>query len=250
MSFSEAMERLFPLSFEAEDWLDTTQVILGARGFTKENSLACISACRDILAVDVVAQVNEKWADSNGNFPVINGSSIAGFMALGKTGMRTLLENAPPGYDRDRFVFIAMPHLAINEGGQLGSPEGMLGRFRKELEQHNVSLHEDPLDSEYCAAKTKLLQKHNFGPVPSLATLTKTAATIASETLDALIKETISLETADVSVLVGVQVRGPNKRDYVYTHEFYSYKDRQKMDHKVEMEKIYDKSLSPDPEDP
>ena len=102
-SFEEAMERLFPLSFEAEDWLDTTQVILGARGFTKENSLACISACRDILAVDLVAQVNEKWADANGNFPVVNGSSIAGFLALGKTGLRTLLENAPPGYDRDRY---------------------------------------------------------------------------------------------------------------------------------------------------
>jgi hypothetical protein len=211
-SFEDAMEKLFPQSFEAQDWLDTTQVILGTRGFTKENSLACVSVCRDFLALRLVQQVNDTWGGA------VNGSSIAGFLALGKTGLSTLLSNAPPGYDRDRYVFIAMPHLAISASGTLGSPEGLLGRFRKELEKGKVELAEDPLDSEYCAAKQKLLQKHNFGPVPSLATLTKTAAVIAEETLEELIfgakgeggvykGGVVPTETADVTVLVGVQVR-------------------------------------------
>lgn len=201
-SFEDAMEKHFPGSFEAQDWLDTTYVVLEHRGFKKENSLACISVCRDLLAAGLVEQVNDKWGVA------VNGSSIAGFLALGKTGLSgTLFSNAPQGYDRDRYVFIAMPHLAISASGTAGSPEGLLERFRKELVKGDVSLAEDPLDSEYDAAKKKLLQKHNFGPVPSLIKLTRTAATIAQETLEQLIKEVVPLETSDVAVLVGVQIR-------------------------------------------
>ena len=201
-SFEDAMEKHFPGSFEAQDWLDTTYVVLEHRGFKKDNSLACVSVCRDLLAVGLVEQVNDKWGAA------VNGSSIAGFLALGKTGLSgTLFSNAPQGYDRDRYVFISMPHLAISASGTAGSPEGLLERFRKELVKGDVSLTDDPLDSEYDAAKKKLLQKHNFGAVPSLIKLTKTAATIAQETLEQLIKEIVPLETSDVAVLVGVQVR-------------------------------------------
>ena len=184
-SFEEGMEKLFPRSFEAADWVETTASLLGGRGFTKENSLACISVCRDMLAVGLTHSVNETWGDA------VDGSSIAGFLALGKTGLATLVQHAPPGYDRDRFVFIAMPHLSISAGGMLGSPEGLLSRFRKELAAGDVAIEADPLDTEYTAAKQKLLAKLHFGRIPSLATLTKTAADIAAETLDALIESTI-----------------------------------------------------------
>ena len=62
------------------------------RGFTKENSRACISVCRDMLAVGLTHSVNETWGDA------VDGSSIAGFLALGKTGLATLVQHAPPGY--------------------------------------------------------------------------------------------------------------------------------------------------------
>lgn len=276
-SFEDAMEHHFPGSFEAQDWLDTTYVVLENRHFNAENSLACISVCRDFLASGLVKQVNDKWGAA------VNGSSIAGFLALGKTGLRgTLSSNAPRGFDRDRYVFIAMPHLAISASGAVGSPEGLLGRFHKELEKGEVSLIDDPLDSEYDVAKKKLLQKHNFGPVPSLIKLTKSAATIARETLEELIKEVVPLETSDVAVLVGVQVRcvvsympleshrtiidqlvsgssnevhagmvsrGPQNRDYIYTDTFYSIVNNQSVDHKPVMTRVYDKSLRPDPEE-
>ena len=168
--------------------------------------------------------------------------------------------------------------------GDVIGPEGLLGRFREDLRKGNVSLTEDPLDSEYDAAKKKLLRKHNFGRVPSLVTLTKTAAEIADETLEQLIKEIVPVEsTADVAVLVGVQVRcvasaaqptdrnplphntslavaagnafraaaiavassGPLEKDYIYTHAFYSIVNNQKMEHKPEMESVYEKSLAP-----
>ena len=255
-SFEEGMEKLFPRSFEAADWVETTASLLAGRGFTKENSLACISVCRDMLAVGLTHSVNETWGDA------VDGSSIAGFLALGKTGLATLVQHAPPGYDRDRFVFIAMPHLSISAGGMLGSPEGLLSRFRKELAAGDVAIEADPLDTEYTAAKQKLLAKLHFGRIPSLATLTKTAADIAAETLDALIESTIrcvnssfsprvllrsklterfrvcvcSAESADVAVLVGVQVRGPEDKDYIFTHSFYSTVNGEKMLHNKDLD--------------
>ena len=35
----------------------------------------------------------------------------------------------------------------------------------------------------------------------------------------------------------------------IYTHAFYSIVNNQKMEHKPEMESVYEKSLAPDPEE-
>jgi hypothetical protein len=139
----------------------------------------------------------------------VNASSFAGLMSMGKCGMSTVLQvrwratdvaaflsavqvvkkvdlgavfwcacapcrvvnyqHAPAEYDRKRLFLLAMPHVGISQDGQVGSPEGLLSRLRKEIERADVGLHHDPLDAEYVAVKQKLLGRLKFGKIPSLA---------------------------------------------------------------------------------
>ena len=48
---------------------------------------------------------------------------------------------------------------------------------------------------------------------------------------------------------IGVASSGPQEKDYIYTHKFYSIVNKQVMDHAPEMNNVYDKSLEPDPEE-
>lgn len=124
----------------------------------------------------------------------------------------------------------AQPHIAISSAGQVGSPEGILTRLRKELESGHVNLQADPLDTEYFEVKQKILEKVSYGrKLPSLAMLTDIASDLVADNVAALIRDCVKLETTDVAVLTGVQVYGPEAKDWVYTKSFYSIVNGEKQ---------------------
>ncbi len=48
---------------------------------------------------------------------------------------------------------------------------------------------------------------------------------------------------------IAVASSGPQEKDYIYTHTFYSTVNKQVMDHTPDMKNVYEKSLAPDPEE-
>ncbi len=54
-----------------------------------------------------------------------------------------------------------------------------------------------------------------------------------------------SAESADVAVLVGVQVRGPEEKDYIFTHSFYSTVNGEKMLHNKDLDNLCKTAMLP-----
>ena len=202
-----------------------------------QNSIVLVSICRDKLASTLLPAVSKQWGD------VVDGSAIAGFCSMGKAGIANLVQHAPQEYERTRLIFIVMPHISISEEGQIGAPIGYLGKIREELERGHVDVQLDPLDIEYSTVKQKLFEKVKFGGrTPSLAALTDAAADLAHDNVVALIKATISLEISDVAVVAGVQIHGPEAKDYVYVKKFYSIVQGDKQDHTDDLAGIVKKA--------
>eukprot|EP01052_Picozoa_sp_SAG31_P034840 SAG31_NODE_4125_length_3561_cov_1.766898_1_plen_229_part_00 len=61
-SFEEAINEIFPQSFEVKDMLDCTYDMMGQKGFTADNTIACVATSRDELTAFFVEAVNKKWS--------------------------------------------------------------------------------------------------------------------------------------------------------------------------------------------
>lgn len=94
-----------------QDLIDCTYDMVSQKGFTADNTIACVATSRDELTAIFVERVNKKWGEC------FNCSGIAGFPTLGKTGLMGALQHAPRTYDRQRYLLMAMPLVAIGADG-------------------------------------------------------------------------------------------------------------------------------------
>lgn len=207
-------EELFPGVQPQHLYHEMVQRLLAPLGFTAANTIACVGVCRDELTSSFVDGVQRLWGEA------FHLGSLAGMAFLGRTGLAAAISHAPTGFDRQRFLFFALPHLGVGEDGEMGvcvrpgqdfpSPAcGALIAFRNELLVGQVSLELHPEDLELSLLRRRLYPRLVDRPVPSLAELTELALEVIVEDLERAIALTVDPRVADYAVFTGIQIHAP-----------------------------------------
>ncbi len=225
-TFQSALDKHFPGSLPLDDYLAQTYAKLTEHGFNDVNSFACVSTCRDEIAMPLLEQTDKVWGE------VFNFSSLAGPLTLGKTGFAAATSHAPVIDGLERYVFIGMPHIAISEDGEVSkvmregrdkpsSACGALIAIVSEIESGKVHFHMDLDDIEQSTLKSKIFEKLEYGEKPDLKTITKVTHEIMIDDFERLI-EVSDKEPFDYALLTGVLIHGPNETNYVWPGTFYA----------------------------
>ncbi len=74
-------------------------------------SLRC-DVCRDEISQPLVVLIKEKWGEA------FNFCSLAAMFFAGKTGLKAAMHHCPVVEGKERYVFYALPHIAIGAKGQ------------------------------------------------------------------------------------------------------------------------------------
>ncbi|MGI9599433.1 MAG: hypothetical protein ACR2QK_24935 [Acidimicrobiales bacterium] len=112
--FVKALDKHFPEAMPEADYLAGTADVLARHGFTADNTLACVAACRDEIAAPLLHDVEASWGQP---FSLV---SLAGMLTAGRTGLSAAVHHAPIEAGKRRMVFYAMPHIAISKAGTIG----------------------------------------------------------------------------------------------------------------------------------
>jgi hypothetical protein len=220
---------------EQQRFVQRSAVLLGQRGFTPKNTIACLGRCRDELTQSLSVQVLKTWGEA------FNFSSLAGMLFLGKTGFSAAQNHAPDEGVVPHYLYIAMPHIAIGASGDMGLCQrrgqgqastacGALVAFRSELQQGRVDLELDPDDVEQSLLKQKLFRKLRYGQLPELVDLTRLTLEVIQEDLERLITLTVDPDACDYAVLTGIQIHSPDDLDYVWPATCYSVVSGQRQE--------------------
>ncbi len=229
MDFQQSLNTHFPEAFPENDFVRRSYDALSAHGFNDENAIACVSVCRDEITRSLVDNIQKVWGEA------FNFSSLGGMLFLGKTGFSAAHHHAPVHDGREHYVYFAMPHIAIDEYGQVGvcnragrsKPSGACGAliaFREEMLSGTLDMELDMDDVEQSLLKHRLLRKIRFGNVPELAELTQIAQSVILEDLEHVIEITVDPAVSDYAVLSGIQIHGPDRTQYIWPGEMYVVK--------------------------
>jgi len=176
---------IFETAIPLKLYLEKLVAALAEVGFMKGQFIPCLCTCRDEIAVH---GVYDAMTEAFGLKPFVL-SCLGGMMFSGVTSLESAMKHAPQYFldenrqevnlKNERYVFIGMPHIGINEEGIPGVYEregrhhshacGALIAFRDALEikgTHNINVNTivqyrdgmiDPDDLEY-----SILQKRMF----------------------------------------------------------------------------------------
>ncbi len=73
-----------------------------------------VDVCRDEISQPFIALIRNTWGEA------FNLCSLAGMFFAGKTAILAAMHHSPLVGGRERYVFYALPHIAIGADGQLG----------------------------------------------------------------------------------------------------------------------------------
>jgi len=214
MSFEKTLARLSHALYPEREFVRMTALALSPLGFNAENTIACAGLCRDEITQPLIGYIKEEWGES------FNLSSLAGMFFAGKTGLKAAMHHAPNMDGRERYVFYAMPHIAIGQDGELGACTrrgrhevstacGALAAFRGELLSGRVAPGVDNDDVEQSLLKLRLLRELPYGQVPDLLDLTEVARRAVHSDLASAIRSVVHSGRSDYALITGIQVHGP-----------------------------------------
>lgn len=218
--FRDALEAHLPGALPMDGYLALSAERLAGFGFEDANTLGLAAVCRDEIASCFVDAVAHHWGKTFGC------RSLGGFLLLGKTGLMTGVSHAPKTSGRRRFVFYAMPHIAISESGELGGVYregledeshacGALAAVLKELESGRIDLRMDFDDLEQCCVRQKLISALHYGDKPDLLGATRIAADVIRHDGERLL-EGVDPSRYDYAFLTGLLVHGPEDSHWVH----------------------------------
>jgi len=219
--FDEALKDLFPHAVEYKQFHKLMTALAKNNGFTRDNTIAMFSVCRDEITEHFVDVLEAEWGQS------FNISSLAGFVFCGKTGFQACMAHAPKENGLERYLFFCGPHIAISEKGTIGevmrqgrsAPShacGALMKFQEELEEGKLSVKDDPQDLEQTNMKQYLVSYLKYGQVPSLVHLTKLARRCIHDMLESTLKVAITDKmSCNYLIVCGILIHGPNDTHYV-----------------------------------
>ncbi|PNH10436.1 hypothetical protein TSOC_002842 [Tetrabaena socialis] len=214
--------RYFPTAISLDDFMARTEIMLAGFGFTGDNTIAMTNLCRDEVTQVVKDKIEACFGSS------FNTNGLGAVLTCGVTGMKAGLSHSPVcSGGRERYVFFAFPHIAINSEGEVGAitrpgrPKkscacGALQKCLMELKAEGVEaavrspgLH-DPLEPEYSILKQRLARRVRYEKLDpqllDLPTLTQIAERTISDDLEFLIDKAVNPASSDYAVITGIQV--------------------------------------------
>ena len=236
MAFLQILNELFPGVVLEEKFVAETRRVLGERGFSAENTIACVGGCRDEITHSLNQRLESAWGDA------FSFASLAGMLTLGVTGMGAAHAHAPIDEDgRERYLYVVMPHIAVGANGEIGqctrpgrdgisSACGALVAFQKELASGTVQLEFDSADPEQSLLKQRLHPLVANRPVPDLIELTKITHDAIVNDLKTLIEQTVDPQKACYAVLSGIHIHGGDGQQYVQPIEAYAVEEGRKVE--------------------
>ncbi|PIE19669.1 MAG: hypothetical protein CSA65_01410 [Proteobacteria bacterium] len=234
MSFETALTEHFDGAVEGETFVDRTLEVLQPLGFTQENTLPMVSFCRDEVCRPLVRKILRTWGET------FEMSALAGMLFAGQTGFAAAHTHAPIEGGRERYLYIAGPHIGISEDGQTGKMKrfkrpglstacGALAAFLAEIESGHLDTELKHYDPEQSLIKARLLPKMGWGELPDLVRLTKLSHEVVREDLECLVGNTIDADKADYAIFTGIQVHGPDK-DWIWPAPAYAMVNGERKD--------------------
>jgi uncharacterized protein YlzI (FlbEa/FlbD family) len=224
MVIKPILERLFGKFYKEYDFIKKTYDVLKGFGFTDENAIASVCICRDEISQTIRSHIKRMWGEA------FNFSSLAGLFTAGKTGIKAFISHAPNVDGKERYVFYAFSHIAIDENENMGVCKrkglekshacGALCHFLNELSSKKINIKLDEEDIEESLLKRRLLREIPYGEIPDLLNLTKINLKVIREDLDNIIEKVIDTKKADYAFFSGIQVHGPEE-NYIVPDEAY-----------------------------
>lgn len=207
-------------SVAIDDFATWSEWALARVGFRPSNSLALVGVCRDELMTDLEEEICEVWGRP---FQI---GSLAGLVFLGRTGIQAALSHVPGEDGRHRFVVFCLPHLGIDEGGEIGRVQrrgmsrettacGALAAFRLQLAAGGRDLAVDAEDVEQSLLGARLSAMLVGDAVPTLAELTELARRASVADVHKLVAFAGVDEPIDVAYISGLLLHLPDGADRV-----------------------------------
>jgi len=218
--FHETLQNHFPGAISLSKFMSRTAKTLSQYGFEDENTMGMLAICRDELTDPLHEAVLRYWGKT------FNCCSLAGFVTMGKTGLRSATDHTPIQNGLRRFVFFAMPHIAISRHGEVGRiyreglahPShacGALDSIFEELSSGLLNLETDMQDIEQTIVRQKILSHLKYGEAVDLVKLTKLAGQIIADDVRGLLAP-LDTSVFHYGVLHGIQIHGPFESQWVY----------------------------------
>lgn len=234
MAFENVLKKYFDKVHTEADFVKRTNEALSRFGFNADNTIACVGVCRDEIAQSLISLIRDAWGES------FNLSSLAGMFFAGKTGLKAAMHHSPIVDGKERYVFYAMPHIAIDAEGRIGFCKrqgrdgdstacGALSALQKELmiKEVSVSVNSDSEsknkltqtlitdaafndDIEYSLIKIRLSKEIPTDHVPDLFELTKITQKALQTDLESALKTIVDINKSDYAVITGIQIHGPD----------------------------------------
>lgn len=214
MSSETMLKKYFSVVHTEEAYIDKTYRLLNKAGFDADNTIAAVDVCRDEISQPLVSLIRDKWGEA------FNLCSLAAMFFAGKTGLKAAMHHSPVVGGKERYVFYALPHIAIGAQGQLGVCKrigrkeasnacGALNVFLGELRGGRTNLAMDNEDVELSLIRTRLLREIPYGQVPDLLALTKITLKALREDLENALEKTVDTRHSDYAFFTGIQIHAP-----------------------------------------
>jgi hypothetical protein len=226
MRFEDILGKYFDKVFTEVDFVKKTYNALKKFGFNDENAIASVCICRDEISQSLRSIIKHVWGEA------FNLSSLGGMFFAGKTALKATMHHAPNTDGRERYVFYAMPHIAIDEEGKMGLCRrkgikeshacGALCGFLGELREKKVIVSIDDKDAEQGHLKMRLLREIPYGNVPDLLELTQIALKVIQTDLKQALQETVDEKKSDYALITGIQIHGPDGT-FIWPAECYAF---------------------------
>lgn len=226
MGFEDVLCGFFPKVYTEADFIEKTYSILDKAGFNADNTIASANVCRDEISQTIVNLIRERWGEA------FNLSSLAGMFFAGRTALIAGMHHAPIEAGRERYVYYALPHIAIGSGGEIGTCKrkgrekegsacGALNAFHKEMTGGRINLSMDNEDVEQSLLKMRLLREIPYGQVPDLLELTRITHKVIQTDLENALDNIVDTDRCDYALMTGIQINGPDG-NYVWPAPSYA----------------------------
>jgi hypothetical protein len=237
MEFEKILSKYFNKVYTEAGFIEKTYRSLNKLGFDAANAIAAVDVCRDEISQPLVTLIKDKWGEA------FNLCSLAAMFFAGKTGLKAAMHHAPVVKGKERYVFFALPHIAVGAKGQLGVCKragrtedsnacGALNVLLNELKSRKMNLSMDNEDVELSLIRTRLLKNIPYGQIPDLLELTKITLNTIREDLENAIVKTVDVKHSDYAFVTGIQIHGP-EGNYIWPAEQYAIVNSKKR--KIEL---------------
>lgn len=204
------------------DFITWSEWALARVGFRPSNVLPVLAVCRDELMGDVDDTIARTWGRP---FQV---GALGALVLVGRTGMAAALGHVPGEDGRHRFVVFCLPHIGIDDDGDVGRVQrrgmyresaacGALVAFRNELAAGQRDFAFDASDVEQSLLRGRL------APVATkdvtLVGLTEAVRIAATADIRNFIDRARGAEPVDVAYISGVVLHLPEGVDHVASVE-------------------------------